>query len=110
MAEYPPDTTNIPLPVYGQKDATTAAAVDSPENLEAITGIQSDGSDDNLHKKAGIAVIQQQHTIPPTGKRMPTSKWEYIFFCIFCEYYFVYIYIYNIAFVNCARTLLIETH
>lgn len=32
----------------------------------------------------GQAVINQQETIPTTGKRIPTTKWEYITFCIFC--------------------------
>ena len=41
------------------------------------------GSSDNLHRKAGVGVIRQQHTIPTTGKRMPTGKWEYIFFTVF---------------------------
>lgn len=37
------------------------------------------------HSKAGLALINQQEAIPTTGKRMPTSRWEYIFFCIFCK-------------------------
>lgn len=56
----------------------------SEHHLEEMETNASDSSSD-MHKKAGIAVIQQQHTIPTTGKRMPTSKWEYIFFCIFCR-------------------------
>ena len=95
MAEYPPDTTNIPLPAYGKKDSPAA---DTPgdgkreaitEHLETTHAVKSnDDPTIDLHKKAAVAVIQQQHTIPATGKRMPTSKWEYIFFCIFCEYRF----------------------
>jgi hypothetical protein len=33
----------------------------------------------------GQAVIDQREAIPTTGKRVPTSRWEYITFCIFCE-------------------------
>lgn len=56
------------------------------EHVEGLENIDlSDGSSENLHKKAGIAVIRQQHTIPATGDRMTTSKWEYIFFCVFCK-------------------------
>lgn len=100
MAEYPPDTTNIPLPIYG-KDGP---AVDSPgddkkaavtEHLETTVGVEPTV---DLHKNAAMASIQQQHTIPATGKRMPTSKWEYIFFCIFCEY----------SIQHCGRAKLIE--
>lgn len=32
----------------------------------------------------GVAVINQREAIPTTGKRMPTTRWEYISFCIFC--------------------------
>jgi hypothetical protein len=90
MADHPPDTTNVVLPV----NRNVAPHTDSPaeekiassaEHQESVLNIESDESTDDLRKKAGIAVIQQQHTIPPTGKRMPTGKWEYIFFCIFCE-------------------------
>ena len=91
MAENPPDTTNMPLPIYGKKGDTTVSHPGYEKNthaakhLENPLGIELDETTDDLHKRAAIAVIQQQHTIPPTGKRMPTSKWEYIFFCIFCE-------------------------
>jgi hypothetical protein len=106
MAEYPPDTTNIPLPIYGKKENP---AVDSlgdekkanvTEHLETTPGVELDETTDNLHRSAAIAIIQQQHTIPATGKRMPTSKWEYIFFCIFCEY----------SIHNCTRAKLIDAH
>ena len=35
-------------------------------------------------KNVGLAVLEQKHVIPTMGKRMPTTKWEYIFFCVFC--------------------------
>ena len=57
------------------------------QHLEDLHGeTSSDDSTTDLHKRAGLAVIQQQHTIPVTGDRLPTTKWEYIFFCIFCEF------------------------
>lgn len=31
----------------------------------------------------GLAVIDQRAAIPTTGKRKPTSKWEYVTFCMF---------------------------
>jgi hypothetical protein len=92
MAEYPPDTTNVPLPIYEKKENSAVEPLgdekraDVTEHLETTPGVELDETTDNLHRSAAIAVIQQQHTIPATGKRMPTSKWEYIFFCIFCEY------------------------
>jgi hypothetical protein len=91
MAEYPPDTTNIALPVYRNNETPAIGSEEESKNegntehLEASYGIEPIESTVNLHKKAAIATIQQQHTIPPTGKRLPTSKWEYIFFCIFCR-------------------------
>ena len=33
----------------------------------------------------GRAVIDQREAIPTTGRRIPTSKWEYYTFCIFCQ-------------------------
>ena len=34
---------------------------------------------------AGAAVIEQRSVIPKTGRRMPTSRWEYWLFCLYCE-------------------------
>lgn len=98
MAEYPPDTNNIPLPVYPSRDRPVPAADSQPgddskatvveaEDVEPVIDLRLDVDTNasDLHRKAGIGIIQQQHSIPATGKRMPTSKWEYIFFCIFCE-------------------------
>lgn len=36
------------------------------------------------HDTAGLAIIEQQTVIPQTGDRIPTSKWEYLTFLIFC--------------------------
>jgi hypothetical protein len=38
-------------------------------------------------KSAGLAVIDITHTIPTTGRRKVTTKWEYWTYCAFCEYY-----------------------
>jgi hypothetical protein len=37
-------------------------------------------------KEAGLAVIDITHTIPTTGKRKVTTKWEYWTYCAFCEF------------------------
>ena len=39
----------------------------------------------DAHNSAGLAVIEQRGAIPTTGRRIPTTKWEYISFCIFCK-------------------------
>lgn len=36
-------------------------------------------------KSVGLAVIGQIHTIPTTGERKVTSKFEYWSYCAFCE-------------------------
>ena len=36
-------------------------------------------------ENVGYAVIEQRDVIPSTGKRKPTTQWEYWTFCIFCE-------------------------
>ncbi|KAH8894151.1 putative autophagy protein [Thozetella sp. PMI_491] len=83
MAEKAPEAT--------ENSGVAAATAPPPEDHEKASGVEhedaignvSDESTTDLHKRAGIAVIRQQHTIPTTGKRLPTSKWEYIFFCVF---------------------------
>lgn len=35
------------------------------------------------HDTVGKAILEQRHVIPTSGERIPTSKWEYITFCIF---------------------------
>lgn len=39
---------------------------------------------DAPHDSVGIALIEQKNIIPSTGERVPTSKWEYWTFCVFC--------------------------
>lgn len=55
------------------------------EHVENSPSSDSGGSLQNLHRKGALGFIQQQHTIPTTGSVMPTGKWEYIFFCIYCS-------------------------
>lgn len=57
------------------------------EHVESSWHPFENGTTGDKHKDASIAVIKQQHTIPTTGKRMLTTKWEYIFFCVFCKCY-----------------------
>lgn len=90
MAEYPPDNNNIVLPVYGKHRGRNEegklnefGAVE--QETVGVNDLQADKYTENSHGKAGVSVIRQQHTIPATGNRKPTSKWEYIFFCVFCE-------------------------
>ncbi|KAL1411607.1 hypothetical protein Q8F55_002571 [Vanrija albida] len=55
--------------------------------------IQADEKKDSAHVEVkvapsaddavGLAVIDQRAAIPSTGKRVPTSRWEYATFCIF---------------------------
>ncbi|KAJ3492436.1 hypothetical protein NLG97_g5396 [Lecanicillium saksenae] len=89
MAESKPSPENTP-PIAGS--VTEPAGLDPPstekqpadEHVEDAPS-SDNGSSQNLHKKAALGFIQQQHTIPTTGAVMPTGKWEYIFFCV---YYF----------------------
>ena len=94
MAENPHSRAEISSPEGSPSHTDNAGANESPRNdekepsteqIETALHVKSDSSSENLHKTAAIATIQQQHTIPSTGKRMPTSKWEYIFFCVFCK-------------------------
>ena len=39
---------------------------------------------DGVHD-AGMAIIEQVEVIPKTGRRIPTSRWEYITFTLYCE-------------------------
>ena len=39
---------------------------------------------EDIGDSAGLAVIEQKHVIPTTGKRIPTTKKEYWTFCLFC--------------------------
>lgn len=66
------DTSNDAEAVR-EKPSASAAHVESPASSES----------GDEHRKAAVAAIRQQHTIPTTGKRIPTGKWEYILYCVF---------------------------
>ena len=60
-------------------------------DLEVVEDVAHAGAAPNLHgthelDSAGLAIIEQKHAIPTTGKRKPTTKREYMTFCLFCEY------------------------
>ena len=49
-----------------------------------MAGVDLDGVGmDPIHHNG--AIIEQTSAIPKTGKRIPTGKWEYIMFTIYCE-------------------------
>lgn len=74
-----------PAPPASTTEKQAAAAAAAGEHVEDAPPSSSDhGSAPDLHKKGALGFIQQQHTIPTTGRVMPTGKWEYIFFCIYC--------------------------
>jgi hypothetical protein len=39
----------------------------------------------DAHHSVGLAVIEQKSTIPQTGERKTTTKWEYWLYIIYCE-------------------------
>lgn len=88
-------------PIAGSDDPRHAAPPPPPpaavpdaekhaeEHIEDAPASSSDSdSAPNLHKKGALGFIQQQHTIPTTGSVIPTGKWEYIFFCVYCKFLF----------------------
>lgn len=72
------------VPSAAAEHAETLSHIRSPTPDHTEKGADQHGT---LGKAAagGKAVIGQRETIPTTGKRIPTSKWEYVSFCIFCE-------------------------
>lgn len=94
-----PETT-IPEYTDATADATADAAAAPPlDNIasaghetvenekarESVEHVEEKGVTMDKHQQAGADYIRQQHTIPTTGARMLTGKWEYIFFCMFCK-------------------------
>lgn len=73
------EPVEAPAPAY--EDATR----EKDPGQEHVAHIEDTGVTRDKHRQAGESFIRQQHTIPTTGKRMLTSKWEYIFFCMFCK-------------------------
>ncbi len=102
MSVNPTDQSSIPAPFSPPRDdekhgvaalspteEKNAADVQHIETVRANPrdrGLSVDGKTSvDAHNNVGLAVLEQKHVIPTTGKRMPTSKWEYVTFCIFCE-------------------------
>lgn len=85
MPEKSPSSNPVPA-----DDHRTSVNVDTSNDAEAvpektsasIAHVEWPESVDE-HRKAAVAAIRQQHTIPTTGKRIPTGKWEYILYCVF---------------------------
>lgn len=70
------DTMEKPAPV--DSSAIEKTEIEHIENLpDSKTAVRLG------HNTVGDAIIEQKHVIPITGERIPTSKWEYIFFCVF---------------------------
>ena len=56
----------------------------APEH-DGVLGINQDAlAVEGVHT-AGMAVIEQIQVIPKTGKRIPTGRWEYWTFVLYCE-------------------------
>jgi hypothetical protein len=75
-----------PDPQQPASEASNTEKTAAEEHVENAARSSDNGSaGPNLHKKGALGFIKQQHIIPTTGKVMPTGKWEYIFFCIYCK-------------------------
>lgn len=83
----PLDQSSIPRPVPGD----TPSIVPEPERkldgpqIEYAQVEDAVKNHDSHGDNVGRAVIEQREVIPTTGQRMPTGKWEYIAFCVFCK-------------------------
>ena len=72
--------TQIPL---GDNKARVAP-VEEKEDVQHIDDYHEELKQAGLsHDTVGKAILEQRHVIPTSGDRIPTSKWEYITFCIF---------------------------
>jgi hypothetical protein len=90
-----PDRADVHEPRIDGVEPTrmTEAREEQPETLENVRSPSPDLDDKIAFTTPGTgkaaaggqAVINQREAIPTTGKRMPTGKWEYITFCIFCK-------------------------
>ncbi|ORX36955.1 putative autophagy protein [Kockovaella imperatae] len=68
-------------------EATGESKIDEKHLEHDVNALSVDKNDIIVDgsRSAGLAVIEQIQVIPKTGKRIPTSRWEYITFCL---YYF----------------------
>jgi hypothetical protein len=65
---------NDEVPIQDDPEKVEISHADHPVDLKAGGA-----------KSVGLAVIGQTHTIPTTGERKVTSKFEYWSYCAFCE-------------------------
>lgn len=77
----PADGHRMPVNVDPSNDAEAVLEKTSASAAHVESAASSESG--NEHRKAAVAAIRQQHTIPTTGKRIPTGKWEYILYCVF---------------------------
>ena len=75
---------SYPNPYAGNQD--DKGEVNLVEDAGTPYAKDIEGKNGGTGDRVGIALIEQEHVIPTTGERMPTSKWEYWTFCIFCKY------------------------
>ena len=69
---------------YPQESSIAIEKKQEVHHLETHKAWESGDADGvNAHNNVGLAVLEQKHVIPSTGRRIPTSKWEYATFCIF---------------------------
>jgi hypothetical protein len=87
------ETESLDLQVSGVGATADSTSEGAAEHADAVRS-PSPENDDKIAfttpatckaAAGGQAVIDQREAIPTTGKRVPTSRWEYITFCIFCE-------------------------
>ena len=76
------DATAAPVENIASAEHETVENEKAPDAFEHV---EEKGVVMDKHQQAGADYIRQQHTIPTTGARMLTGKWEYIFFCMFCK-------------------------
>lgn len=84
-SKAPPPSDNAAEAVETSSEQPAYQDVTQEKTPEQVTHVEDTGVTRDKHRQAGESFIRQQHTIPTTGKRMLTSKWEYIFFCMFCK-------------------------
>jgi hypothetical protein len=61
----------------------TAAEKQEKINVSPSTDNQVEKPSLGAHGKAGYSVVEQGHTIPTTGARKTTTRWEYWSWCLY---------------------------
>ena len=88
MSVNPPDQSEITVPVFKGSAEHPLAPISekkvesSVQHIEIVPAqdikLERGGTLVDPHNNVGLAVLEQKHVIPKSGKRMPTGKWEYI--------------------------------